>query len=133
MHSLLIFFASLLFFVIVDAFWIGYFARDLYVGSLKHFLRYADGQYNVIWWAALVVWICITLGAFLFVLPQVRDQSYAFAALYGALYGLVLYGVYDFTNYSLFVEWPLQIALIDVVWGACINALLVVFMKWLAQ
>ena len=39
------------------------------------------------------------------------------AAAFGALFGLVVYGVYDFTNYSTLRQWPLVLALADTAWG----------------
>ena len=36
---------------------------------------------------------------------------------YGALFGLVTYSAYDLTNLATLKNWPLEIALIDIVWG----------------
>jgi uncharacterized membrane protein len=46
----------------------------------------------------------------------------ALAAGYGALFGLVVYGVYDFTNYSTLRQWPFVLTLVDVLWGAVASA-----------
>jgi uncharacterized membrane protein len=42
---------------------------------------------------------------------------------YGALLGLVVYGVYDFTNYSTLRQWPFVLTLADTAWGALATAL----------
>ena len=50
-----------------------------------------------------------------FVIP--RAPTLGSAAGYGALFGLVVYGVYDFTNYSTLRQWPFVLTLADVAWG----------------
>ncbi|MDE3157076.1 MAG: DUF2177 family protein [Acidobacteriota bacterium] len=40
-----------------------------------------------------------------------------------ALLGLVVYGVYDFTNYSTLRDWPLTLAVVDTAWGTVASAL----------
>jgi uncharacterized membrane protein len=58
-----------------------------------------------------------------FVLPRVSaDNLVGSALLWGALYGVVVYTVYDMTNYSLVRDWPLRVALIDICWGGLLNA-----------
>ena len=56
----------------------------------------------------------------LFVIP--RAPTVPLAAAYGALFGLVVYGVYDFTNYSTLRQWPFVLTLADVAWGAVASA-----------
>ena len=36
--------------------------------------------------------------------------------------GLVVYGVYDFTNYSTLRQWPFVLVLVDVAWGIVASA-----------
>jgi uncharacterized membrane protein len=51
------------------------------------------------------------VGAVAFMVP--------IAAAFGALFGRVVYGVYDFTNYSTLPQWPFVLTLADVGWGMC--------------
>ena len=51
-----------------------------------------------------------------------RAPTVSLAAAYGALFGLVVYGVYDFTNYSTLRQCPLVLTLADVAWGAAASA-----------
>jgi uncharacterized membrane protein len=37
--------------------------------------------------------------------------------LLSAVLGLIVYGVYDLTNYSVFSKWSFKVAIIDIVWG----------------
>lgn len=125
--------AGFCFFAALDMLWIGFVARQHYVDRIGSLLRYADGLYQPIWWAGILVWLLIAVGSYLFVLPLTYDKDLYQAAMYGALFGLVLYGVYDLTNYSLIKVWPLSTTLLDMAWGTFTNALLASFMWWLRQ
>ena len=48
---------------------------------------------------------------------------------YGPLFGLVVYGVYDFTNYSTLRQWPLVVAFTDLAWGVVPSAAPVVVVR----
>jgi uncharacterized membrane protein len=43
------------------------------------------------------------------------------AMVAGALFGLVAYATYDLTNLTTLKGWPLSLAFIDMVWGACVS------------
>jgi uncharacterized membrane protein len=54
-----------------------------------------------------------------------RDQlapTVPLSADYGALFGLVVYGVYDFTNYSTLRQWPFVLTLADLARGTVASA-----------
>jgi uncharacterized membrane protein len=75
--------------------------------------------------AAIVVWAL--LGSAIGM--QERPADPLEAGVYGALVGLVVYGVYNATNYAIMSDWPLHVALIDTTWGCivCASAALVVY------
>ena len=54
------------------------------------------------------------------------------AAGYGALFGWILFGVYDFTNYSTLRNYSLTFAIVDTVWGGVTCALTAVAVTRLA-
>lgn len=116
----------------LDYLWLGFFASDLYKKELGPFLRMSGSALQPIIWAALVVYIAIPAGIVLFVLPRVSTGNLTGSALlWGAIYGVVVYTVYDMTNYSLVRDWPLRVSLIDIVWGGLLNASGAVAAAWL--
>ena len=131
-HSLKVFlFLPPLLFAL-DYLWLGIFASDLYKKELGAFLRMSGTSLQPIIWAALVVYIAIPAGIILFVLPRVAADNFVGSALlWGSLYGIVVYTVYDMTNYSLVRDWPLRVALIDIFWGGLLNAIGAVVAAWL--
>jgi uncharacterized membrane protein len=107
----------------LDFLWLGVLASGLYKRELGSFLRLSGDALTPITWAALLVYLAIPLGVVLFALPRVSsDNLIASSLFWGALYGIVLYTVYDMTNYSLIRDWPLKLSLIDICWGAVLNA-----------
>jgi uncharacterized membrane protein len=116
----------------LDYVWLGIFASKLYTRELGPLLRMSGTDMQPIVWAAVVVYLAIPLGILLFVLPRVNgDNLTGSALLWGALYGIVVYTVYDMTNYSLVRDWPLRVAMIDICWGGVLNAIGALAAAWL--
>jgi uncharacterized membrane protein len=107
-------------FMVLDGVWLGLLMKTFYRDQLAPIVRLADGGIAPNWPAALVVYALLGTGIALFVIP--RAPTVALAAGYGALFGLVVYGVYDFTNYSTLRQWPFALTLVDVAWGAVASA-----------
>ena len=105
--------------LILDVTWIGFLIQGLYKEQLSPMLRFkADGNLDPILWPALMVYLLLPLGIWAFVLPKGHpEESLLLVAGWGFLLGLIIYGVYDFTNYSLLKDWTLKITLVDWVWG----------------
>ena len=116
MKLIILFFVTIISVFIIDMIWLGFIAKNLYAEHIGILLRKSGETMTPIWWAAVVVYVCITLGILFFVLPQAHSD-YFLALSYGALLGVVTYGIYDFTNYSILANWPWKITLIDFTWG----------------
>jgi uncharacterized membrane protein len=107
-------------FMVLDGVWLGVLMKNFYRDHLAPIVRLGDGGIAPNWPAAFVVYALLGAGIALFVIP--RTSTGSLAAAYGALFGLVVYGVYDFTNYSTLRQWPFVLALADVAWGAMASA-----------
>ena len=108
-------------FMVLDGLWLGVLMKDFYRSQLAPIVRLgAGGGIAPNWPAALVVYVLLGAGIALFVIP--RSPTVAIAAGSGALLGLVVYGVYDFTNYSTLRAWPFAVTLADVAWGTFATA-----------
>jgi uncharacterized membrane protein len=107
-------------FMVLDGVWLGLLMKNFYRAQLAPIARLADGGIAPNWPAAFVVYILLGTGITLFVIP--RASTVPLAAAYGALFGIVVYGVYDFTNYSTLQQWPFVLTLADVAWGALASA-----------
>lgn len=107
-------------FMVLDGVWLGVLMKNFYRGQLAPIARLAEGGMAPNWPAAFVVYALLGTGIALFVIP--RAPTVSLAAAYGALFGLVVYGVYDFTNYSTLRQWPFVLTLADAAWGTVASA-----------
>lgn len=72
---------------------------------------------------ALLFYLVYVVGALvLVVLPAAEKGSVVAAVLGGALLGLVAYGTYDITNLSTLTGWPIIVAVVDLIWGTTLTA-----------
>ncbi len=115
------FFIALLFIIVLDLLWVGFLANSFYKNEVRPILKLDGESISPRWYAVVPVYMLLALGFALFVVPHA--SSTVQAAGLGALLGLVIYGVYDFTNLALLASWTLRITLVDVAWGAVLGAL----------
>lgn len=107
-------------FILLDGLWLGLLMKNFYREQLAPIARIANGGFAPNWPAAFVVYLLLGAGIAGFVTP--RAPTLLSAAGLGALFGVVVYGVYDFTNYSTLRQWPFALVLVDVAWGAAASA-----------
>lgn len=93
----------------IDAIVLSFVLKDFFATQLAPFAR------TLRIWSAIATWALIALGTVLFVVPQ--SNGYGSAALYGALFGLIVYGVYDLTNYAILAQYPPLMVAVDITWG----------------
>ena len=129
--SLLEFFKSTiivgLFLLIFDYIWLKYIfikpwsnmVRQIQQSPLEPKIRYA-----------ILVYILIILAITIYVLPQINNKTLLKdSILYGGLLGLIIYGVFDFTNIIFFEKYSLNLALIDMMWGTFLFTIVTYFTK----
>lgn len=110
--------AGFVVFTVLDIVWIGVVASNLYHHQIGHLLNLVDGEMKADVPAALATWVLVVAGIVVFVLPKIPLESpLMYSLLWGGLYGFIVYGVYDLTNYAVLRNWPLAVTLIDIAWG----------------
>lgn len=137
LHALKVYGAVLPVFLAIDFLWLGIIMSKFYKDELGALGRISNGALTPVLWAAGIVYVLIPLGIVLFALPRVSSENMVSSALFwGFLYGIVLYGVYDMTNYSLVGKWSLRMSIVDILWGGTINAVVTCaaafFDRWFA-
>jgi uncharacterized membrane protein len=68
-------------------------------------------------YGAILCYILLVFGLNYFIINNHKSILDAF------LIGIVIYGVYETTNYALFDNWTISFAIIDTVWGGILFAL----------
>ena len=104
------FFIALLFFFIIDVFWIYFVATPMYkqeVGSLME-LKVPP---------AIIFYVVFLLGLIFFVINPNQNNTLLNVFLIGAFFGLVTYGTYDLTVYASMNIFSLKLVIADILWG----------------
>lgn len=111
--------AATVFFLVIDALWLGFIAKDFFQDKLG-FLLLDEFKLHI----AGLFYLSYTVGVVVFaVLPAMANENWLQALGYGALFGFLAYGTYDFTNLATIKNWPPIVTLVDVTWGTTITAL----------
>jgi uncharacterized membrane protein len=105
-------------FFAIDMIWLGLAARGFYRNNLGHLLRP-----DVNWAAAIVFYLLYIAGIMIFaIMPALEDNSLRHAVLFGGLFGFFAYATYDLTNLATLKAWPLNVAVVDIIWGIVLTA-----------
>ena len=104
---------SAILFVCIDFFYLnlmkGYFEKQIQIiqGS-KPQIKYTG---------VLICYLFLVIGLYYFIIKPKKSVSDAF------LFGLVVYAVYESTNYALFNKWSILTLVMDTLWGGILFAL----------
>ncbi len=104
---------SAIIFVLLDGLYLK-FIKNFFNKQIKA-VQGSDMQVNVI--AAAIAYIFLIFGLNYFIIRTHRSVRDA------ALFGLVIYAVYEFTNLALFKNWFITTAIVDTLWGAMLFGL----------
>jgi uncharacterized membrane protein len=110
------FLCVLVVFLSLDALWLSFFAKNLYIDMLGNVLRMHNGVMHPDWLAACVVYIALLLGIYVFVVPRAKG-CFSKAFILGAVFGFVTYATYDFTNLAIIDQWLWSVSVVDTIWG----------------
>ena len=76
---------------------------------------------------AVIVYLLLAVALYYFIVKP------GLSVWKAGLLGLVIYGTFDFTNYAMFKNYDLKIAIMDTVWGSLLFMATVLFQKQLLQ
>jgi len=103
--------------VAFDALWIWCMAEYFYHPYLDHLFA---TPISFSWAPAVLFYLFYASGVTLFVVvPRLHNKSTLMSIfLYGAFYGLIVYGGYDLISQALLKNWPATVTVVDFVWGS---------------
>ena len=102
--------------LILDFLWIGLYMGSRYSTMIKN-IQGTPMKTN--WLYAVIAYTLMVIGLNHFVLPNINVKNVTIkdSLTYGFIFGLVLYGVYDFTIGAVLKKWSMPLAILDVLWG----------------
>ena len=104
------FFIALIFFFIIDVFWIYFVATPMYKQEVSSLMELKIPP-------ALLFYVIFLLGLIFFVVNPNQDHTLLNVFLIGAFFGLVTYGTYDLTVYASMNIFSLKLVVADILWG----------------
>lgn len=108
-------------FLILDFLWLGFVVKDFNLRQLAEIGRIENGNFNLAYFPAVLIYVLMAFGVVVFVLPKVAGEtSILWPFLWGALMGFIVYGVYDLTNLAVLKNYPLPFAMMDIAWGTLV-------------
>lgn len=117
MRWLVVYLATLVAFAVVDFVWLGLAAKDFYRAGIGHLM---GSGFNIP--AAVAFYLIYTAGLLFFAVnPAVEHGDWQRAIGLGAAFGFFAYATYDLTNLATLKDWPLNVALADMAWGAALS------------
>lgn len=102
--------------LVLDILWITLFMGSRYKIMIKD-IQGSSMTTNILY--AFIAYTLMVIGLNHFVLPNidVSNVSLQDCLSYGFIFGIVLYGVYDFTIGAVLKKWDMKLAVTDVLWG----------------
>lgn len=115
MKTIFIFIILIVILGILDFLWLGIVAKKFYINEFGDNIK---SPFNV--YSAVIVYLLLAAGIFIFVLNNNFVKNPLSALLIGVIFGIVVYGVYDFTNFATLKHYSLRLVIVDVLWGGFI-------------
>lgn len=112
-----------LYFLLMDGLWINFFATPLYAARLGSLLHMAEGPSLVF---GLITAYGLLLAGLFFILHIPN-----FTVFHGIAFGLIVYGVFGWTNYLILKPWTLDLVFADWIWGGFLYGTSTWLAKWL--
>lgn len=117
MKILIHFILTLVVYSLLDLAFINLFAKEFIQKQVGEMLApNADLKAAVVFYLIFI----ITLLYFC-VYPAYETRSVMKSIISGALFGLVTYGTYELVNKSLLANWPIQMVIVDMIWGVFVG------------
>ena len=100
---------------LLDFLWIGLYMGNQYKNQVR---KIQKSEMTVRIYFAILAYLLMAVGLNMFVLPQIRKGHELMDSLkYGLTFGIIIYGIYDFTAGAVLKDWDISLAFTDIAWG----------------
>jgi uncharacterized membrane protein len=129
MHPILLYLYILFLFLILDAAWFYFYSyKKVYKPQLDSINNNSNFRIRKI--GAIVTYVILSLGLFLFLYyckRTTKEKMIVKNFVLGFIFGLVVYGTYNGTNYSTIEKYTLKTTITDTIWGSVLCGLVATF------
>lgn len=111
--------STLIVFCVVDFVWLTILMRDFYKSRLGSMML--DNP-NLV--AAAAFYVLYVAGIIIFgVKPGLDADDWKKCAMLSAAFGVMAYATYDLSNLATLKGWPLDLAVVDIIWGGIVTSI----------
>ena len=130
MNKILCFIVVFLLYIILDGTMITLFMGKYFGGVVEKIQGGRKMSVRIL--PAVICFLILAFGLVYFVLDRIRDDHIVEDSFrYGGVFGAVVYGVFDLTNYSMFSDYTIGTVLIDMAWGTILGSVVSMITKFL--
>ena len=125
-HFVALFASAFAVFAALDLFFIAYVVSPLYRSKVPEILAEKFAVFP-----ALAFYVIYIFGIVYFaIMPALKSGSWVTAFINGALLGIFAYATFTLTNMAILKNWPLVIAVSDILWGAFLTGAVAAVVVW---
>lgn len=113
------FLVTLVAFVVIDMAYLSHSVSTIYRPGMGYIGKDKMETSDLV--LGFATWVLLAVGCVAFVLPHAKTPT---NALYGgALFGFIVYGVYNLTNKATLKQWDTKMMMTDMAWGTFLSGL----------
>ncbi len=109
---------TLLLFIIFDLIWFSVSLTTVYQPAINS-IQGSSAPFFSKMYGGLFAWFLLALGINIFVLP--KSNSVFEAVINGLLFGFIVYGIFNGTNYVMFKNYDMNVFFPDLLWGTLVS------------
>ncbi len=108
--------------VLLDYLWLGKITKNFLIKQFGSLVKVEGGSIKINLLAGIVTWLIIAIGVFIFAVNPAATLTQAL--LLGAAFGFITYTIYDLTNLTFIVNYPVKFIFVDIGWGTVLCLIL---------
>lgn len=97
--------------LVIDLLWVFFVMNGKYESMIRQIQKGQPMKVNYIY--AILTYVLMIIGLNVLVIPNITKNNMWFPFLFG----LIVYGVFSFTNASVLKDWKMSVVLLDTLWG----------------
>lgn len=101
--------------ITMDYIWLGILTKKFLISQFGSLVKVKDGNLQINLLVGLITWFVIALGCFIFAVYPA--PTLVKAMILGATFGFISYAIYDLTNLTFIVNYPVKFVFVDIAWG----------------
>lgn len=124
-----LFLVSLLLIMFLDYIFLGKIAYKFYMREIGSIAKLEHHEFRPRKGPAFAVYLVLAAGTIALILPTLAAKTIFMSFVSGAMFGFVVYSVYDMTNYAILSRWSFKLSLIDIAWGTLLCGFIALVLK----